>query len=114
MNAATLNLTVHRGITLGPITFVFKDEDGAVVDLTGYTAHAEARKRLSGPVVIDFEPTVSDATAGEVTIYRTDELTNAYAAGLYRWDLVLENASGERLGPFLAGEVTVATLNTQP
>ncbi len=44
----------------------------------------------------------------------TDTETDALAGGMYRWDLVLINGSGERLGPFAAGEIEVLDMNSQP
>lgn len=117
MTPATLNLTIYRGITFGPIVITCKDSDGVVVDLTGYSVFADARKdplNVNTPIAFSLDPEITDADAGEITMTFTDEQAETKPLGKFGWDLVLQNPAGERLGPFIVGKVTVKLLNTQP
>ena len=108
------NLYARRGITFGPIKVVCKNGDGDPVDLTDWKAWAEARENPGCPVQIDLAPEITDAAAGEITFDHADEVTATWPAGTFRWDLVLENPDGQRLGPFVAGTITVEDVITLP
>lgn len=114
MTPVTHNLTIRRGITFGPLTFEFKDDAGDPVDLTGWQIFADVRKKPTDEVAFSLEPEITDAEAGIAVIEFTDEETDELTAGSYGWDLVLQNPDGERLGPYLAGRVSVKTIYTQP
>lgn len=103
-----------RGTKLGPLVLTARDTTGALVDLTGWTIYADARAQ-GAPDVVAFSmgATITDATAGEITIVKTDEETDAFDLGRYFYDVVLENVAGERFGPFATGIVSVKDLNTQ-
>ena len=103
----TFNLTIRRGITLGPITFTLYGESG-VFDLTGYSVFAEIKTAAGATAIVkNLSPTISSATGGQITITLTDEATQALTAGSYAWDLILQDAGGARTGPYLAGEAIV-------
>jgi hypothetical protein len=110
----TLDLRIYRGITFAPDTIAVLDEDAEVVDLSGCTLYAQARAWGFRSPVIDLAPTITTAADGIVTIALTDEETAALVPGVYRWDLVVENAGGERLGPYVAGLLIVQAINTVP
>ena len=123
MTPATLNLLLNPGVTFGPITFTFKDSNGDPIDLTDYNVWAWVKtSREDLPVQepkIDLAPTITDAANGQITIYITDEDTydieeSPEDPGYDYWDLILENTSGERLGPFVVGTFTVCKIITQP
>lgn len=108
-----LDLICRKGITFGPITLSLDDENGADFDLTGYSVFAEVKTaKGAGAVFLNLSPTVSNATAGQISISLTDTQTAALTAGTYGWDLVIENASGERTGPILQGEFEVEEIYT--
>ncbi len=108
------NFTIYRGVAFGPKVFVFKDSTGAVIDLSGLTARAQARENVNGAVKVDLEPEVTDAAAGEVTMEFTLAEVTAMPAGKFQWDMVFEQGDGERIGPFVFGELKIPVLNTQP
>jgi hypothetical protein len=115
MKPAIHDITIRRGATFGPKRFAFKDDAGNPVDLIGWKVWAHARKRPLGPLLFDLAPQITDAPAGVVTIYRTDEQTSAYPRlEEGAWDLLLENPDGERIGPLVAGFVNVQIPSTQP
>ncbi len=86
----------------------------AVAPLTGWTALAMVRTNPQRHLILDLAPVITNATGGEITISLTDEETAAIETpGDYVWDLVLERPSGERLGPFIAGNFIITTANTR-
>lgn len=113
MTPATLNLTLYRGTTFA-LGFICKDDNLAVINLTGWTAHAMVRTTPQRHLVLDLQPTIPVGTDGRVSISLTDEQTAAIETpGEFEWDLVLERPSGEKLGPFLAGVFVITTANTR-
>lgn len=114
MTPARLNLTIRRGVTFGPIKITCKDGSGVAMNLTDWHAFAQVRKKPGQTVVLDLEPEITNPTAGEVTIGFTDEETASMTAGSFLWDFVLENPTGERLGPYLAGSCNISSIITQP
>ena len=114
---ATLNLTIKRGTTFGPILITAKDGTGAVVPLAGYTAYAEARKGPGSAVVIDFAPVIAaDDTDGLITIPAIPHAeTKDIPSCAIPWDLILEAPDGTRATePLLEGRVSINQLITQP
>lgn len=78
---------------------------GVVVDLTGYTPHAQARRIPDDTLLKDLNPSVTDAAGGEVTIPKFDQdatlLFKPCTDG--KWSLVLENTGGDWQPPIVAG-----------
>lgn len=114
MTPGPLNLTLWRGSTFGPVTFTCKDSQGNAVDLTGWVPLAQVRVAPIKPVMVDLAPTIPNPVNGKVVIYFTDEQTLTMPHGDFVWDFLLQNPSGEILGPFLAGKFTIRTNVTQP
>jgi hypothetical protein len=116
--AGTLNLTITRGVTYGPILISCKDAQGDPVPLAGWTAFAEMRKKPApaSAVVLDFAPVIAaDDAAGLVTIPRLSHAdTAALPPGVFGWDLILQDAAGIRYEPTLAGTCTISAINTAP
>ncbi len=114
MTPGAYNLTIRPGVAFA-ITFAFTEDDGTTpIDLTGWTAHAHVRKLPTSALVKDLAPAVSDGPGGVVAIEFTDEDTAAFTPGNFRWDLILENPSGSRLGPYLSGLCAITLPITQP
>ncbi len=114
---ATLNLTIKRGTTFGPIIITAKDGTGAVVPLAGYTAYAAARKGPGSGVVIDFAPIIeSDDADGLITIPAIPHATTKDIPSCsIPWDMILEAPDGTRATePLLEGRVSINQLITQP
>lgn len=111
MIPAPKNFNLYRGSTFPSKTFRALEEDQVTpVPLIGYTAHAKVRLRVSGPVIIDLLPFISDEVNGEITTPAiSDENTLALPCGNYIWDLLLEDPAGARTGPYVAGTFTITT-----
>lgn len=114
---ATLNLTINRGTTFGPVLITAKDGTGAVVPLAGYTAYAEARKSAGRSVVIDFSPVIeADDADGLITIPAIPYADTADIPPCsVPWDLILESPDGVRMTtPLIRGRVSINQIITQP
>ena len=88
---------------------------GVVVDLTGYIAHAHARRIPDDTVLQNLSPIITDYTGGEITIGKfTDEQTLNFSTIVNgRWSLVLENGAGDWLPPIMAGAYSVVNSVTR-
>lgn len=110
-----IDLRIYRGASYGPLRIRLHNHQNAPVDLSGWTVWAEVRTDAeASQVAANLAPQITDAPAGLVEISLTDEQTAALTVGSYRWDLLAENPSGERIGPLVSGAVTITKLITQP
>ena len=79
---------------------VYKDSDGAVIDITGYTARLQARTSYEddsdpAPVALSSSPGVVIAGAeGKVTFFITNAQTSGLTPGEYVYDAELIDGSG--------------------
>jgi len=114
MTPAKLNLTIYQGATFLPVRFTALDENGAAVNLTGWSVYAVARVSPTKAEAFDFAPVVTTAASGLITIPQmTDEATAVLTPGRYTWDMILENGAGQRLGPYFSGIVDVLKINSR-
>jgi hypothetical protein len=90
--------------------------DDHPVDLTGITPEAVVRRTDESDVVLDLNPSVTNATTGQITIPAMTTVTtkNIDSVGTFGWDLVLVNGSGDRFGPYVAGPFVITDNITQP
>ncbi len=110
-----LPLTITKGVTYGPVIFQFKNEDGTPFDLSAggtWKVFAYGRRTKDAKNYIDLNPLITDAAGGEVTMGFSDEQTNVMMGGIYDWDMVLEVPTGERIGPYFAGDLKIREINT--
>lgn len=96
--------------------FTRKDSSGVVVDMTGYTARMQIRRK-PGTAVIDTLSTangkiVIGATEGTLDLILEDDETQAYTPGLYVYDIALVDADG-RPHDWMEGEVEVVAEVTE-
>ena len=89
--------------------------DDHPVDLTGITPEAMVRRTTDSDVVIDLNPSVTNAATGEITIpaMTTTTTKNMDFVGTFGWDLVLVNGNGDRFGPYISGPFVVKDNITQ-
>lgn len=88
---------------------------GVVVNLTGFTAHAQARRIPDDTLLQNLAPTITNAAGGEITIPKfTDEQTLLFKPiSNGKWSLVLENSTGDWLPAIVAGAYSVTTSVTR-
>lgn len=109
-----LDITIWRGLTYGPQIVIAKDTAGAVYNLTGWSVYAEVRKETPLTVLLNLNPSITNASTGEITMEVTPAVTLALAEAVAFWDLVLKTPSGRKLGPYIGGTAVIATAITQP
>jgi len=110
MTAGIYNFTMDQGSTW-TLQIVYEDPNGTPINLTGYTAEMQVRRKFDSPA-----PVLTLATGGQgivitggtgtIAITATDEQTEAIDAGLYVYDLELDNG-GVRTR-LIQGSVTVS------
>lgn len=89
---------------------------GAVVNLTGFTAHAQARRIPDDTLLQNLAPEIlAPETNGQIKIgLFTDEQTLAFKQIVNgKWSLVLENSGGDWLPAIVAGAYSVTTSVTR-
>ena len=99
---------VNHGANTGTAT-----ADDNPTDLSAYTVEAKVRRsdRVGAEVILDLNPSVTNATTGEITIpaISANDTNDIGFTGSFRWDMVLVQAFGaERFGPFLSGPFIIS------
>ena len=107
----TYNITLQRRADYS-VLLQFKDSSDAVIDLTGYTAYAQAWNKARTKKYADFTIAYTNRTNGQITISLTDTQTAAFIDELY-YDVLLEDGSGNR-EYYLEGVMTVSEGYTAP
>jgi len=105
MSAGTYNFILEQGATFNRI-LTLKENDSAM-DLTGYSVASKMRSTHdSSTVVGTFTCTISDASAGKITMQMTNSTTAAIEEGIYVYDLEITASSGT-VTRIMEGKVTV-------
>lgn len=90
--ALKANITIDQGTSFATSIDV-TDEEGNLVDLTGFTGAAQMRKHYTSSTYYSFAVSISAGT-GEVTLSMSANATNNVAAGRYVYDCELTDANG--------------------
>lgn len=104
------DLYLSRGATLSQ-EMMFK-ENGAVIDLTGYTARSQVREEPDGGALICEMMTAVYGPTGTVIITIGAETSAGLASGVYCWDLKL-TAPGGVTEYYIGGQFTVQPTVTE-
>jgi len=99
------NISLQRRADFS-ITLQFKDSTDAAINLTGWTAAAQAWNKDRSTKYADFTITYTNRSTGTIAIALTDEQTALFPNEAY-YDLLLTNASGLK-EYYLAGTIFVA------
>ena len=108
----TYNFTLQRRADYS-LLLQFKDSTNAVIDLTGYTAYAQAWNEGRTTKYADFAIAYTDRSNGQITISLTDTQTATFTPDELRYDVLLEDASGNR-EYYLEGVIYVSQGYTAP
>ena len=103
--ASISNIFIDQGATF-TTTVTVSDANGDAVSLSGYSVAAQIRKSHLSSTSTAFTASISNASAGEITISLTDSQTTSLEAGRYVYD-VLITASGGAKTRVVEGQVTV-------
>lgn len=107
----TYNITLQRRADYS-VLLQFKDSNDAAIDLTGYTAYAQAWNESRITKYADFGIAYTNRANGQITISLTDTQTASFPDDL-RYDVLLEDGSGNR-EYYLEGTITVSQGYTAP
>ncbi len=111
ISPGTYNVTLQRRADFS-LDLQFKDSSGSVIDLTGYTAYAQAWNEGRTTKSADFAVTYTNRSNGQIKISLTDTQTTTFPDEL-RYDVLLENPGGER-EYYLEGIIFVSQGYTAP
>ena len=103
--ASISNIFIDQGATF-TTTVTVTDSNGDAVNLSGYSVAAQIRKTFLSSSATAFTATISNASAGEITITLSPTQTAALEAGRFVYD-VLITASGGTKTRVVEGQVTV-------
>lgn len=103
--ALKANIVIDQGASF-ETTIDVTDEDGTVVNLTGYTGAAQMRKHYTSSAQTAFTVAISSA-AGQVTLSMNSATTNSISAGRYVYDLELTETATSTVTRLVEGIVTV-------
>ena len=103
--ASISNIFIDQGATF-TTTVTVSDANGDAVNLSGYSVAAQIRKTFLSSSATAFTASISNASAGEITISLTDSQTTSLESGRYVYD-VLITASGGTKTRVVEGQVTV-------
>ena len=92
ISPGTYNISLQRRADYS-ITLQFKDSTNAAIDLTGWTAAAQAWNQGRTTKYADFTVTYTNRATGTIAIALTDEQTATFPGEAY-YDVLLTNPSG--------------------
>jgi hypothetical protein len=105
MSAGTYNFILEQGATFNRILTL--KEDNGVMDLTGYSVASLMRSTHDSSIVVGtFTCTVSDASAGKITMSMTNSITGAIEEAIYVYDVEITSSAGA-VTRIMEGQVTV-------
>ena len=82
------NIFIDQGATF-TTTVTVSDANGDAVNLSGYSVAAQIRKTFLSSSATAFTASISNASAGEITISLTDSQTTSLESGRYVYDVVI-------------------------
>lgn len=93
--ATVSNLYIDQGSDFSAIV-TLKNQDGSVINLTGYALAAQFRKSYQSSSATNFIVSAYDATAGKIRLQLSASSSSAVAAGRYLYDVEITSPTGER------------------
>ena len=90
----TYNITLQRRADYS-VLLQFKDSNDAAIDLTGWTAAAQAWNKDRTTKHADFAVAYTDRLTGQITISLTDAQTEVFPNEAY-YDVLLTDTSGSK------------------
>jgi endoglucanase Acf2 len=105
--AAKANIVIDQGTDYST-SIIVSDENGDVVDLTGYTGVGQVRKHYTSSTAYDFTITFSANRAeGIVTISMPRSVTANLEAGRYVYDVEITDTNANNTTRLVEGIITV-------
>ena len=105
MAAGTYNFTIEQGATFSRL-LTLKEND-SVMNLSGYSAASQMRlSHDTSTVAGTISATITNASAGQITLSMTSSATGAIEEGMYVYDIEITASSGA-VTRILQGKVTL-------
>ena len=93
--ASISNIFIDQGATF-TTTVTVTDANGDAVSLSGYSVAAQIRKTFLSSSATAFTATISNASAGEITITLSPTQTAALEAGRFVYDVLITASGGDK------------------
>jgi len=104
MSAARYNLIIDQGSDFAVNLTI--SEDGAVKNLTGFSARAQMRStKISSTIAATFTCTIESPSAGVIRMSLPHAISSALASGRFYYDLELYTGGDSSVTRLLYGEV---------
>lgn len=113
MAAGSYNIVCDQGATFG-LSMTYKDANGAIINLTTYTARMQVRSKASAPTTILSLTSSPGAgitlggAAGTIVISISASSTAALEPGDYVYDLELVNTTSSAVTRLIQGKFKVS------
>jgi len=91
----TYNMTVQRRADHS-VQLVFKDNNSAAINLTGFTVAAQVWDESRSNKYADFAVTYTNRSTGTVDIALTDTQTATFSPDLLKYDVLLTDSNGSK------------------
>lgn len=92
--AAKANIVIDQGADFST-TVTVTDDNGDIVDLTGYTSSGQIRKNFTSSTSYDFTTSIN-ASGGTITLSLSRTTTANIAAGRYVYDVEITSSANTR------------------
>lgn len=102
------DITIYQGATFAT-SFVYQDDNGTAVNLTGYTAQMQIREENTHEVLLDLTTTAGltiTAASGKVDIAITAAQSAAFEVQNAEYDLLIKSTGGT-VTPLMRGAFVV-------
>jgi hypothetical protein len=103
--AGYVELTIEQGANFNTVLDL-KDAAGGVLNLAGYEVAAQLRKSYYSTTSTSFTMTITDATAGQITMAMDSATSANVTSGRYVYDVLITSGSGVKTR-IIEGIVTV-------
>ena len=93
--ATITNLFIDQGSDYSSI-ITLTNQDGTVINLTGYTVASQFRKSATSSTSVAFTATVNNAATGQIRLQLSASASSAIAAGRYVYDIEITLSGAKR------------------
>ena len=103
--AGFVELSIEQGANFNTVLDL-KDAAGGILNLAGYEVAAQLRKSYYSSTATDFTMTITDASAGQITMAMSPTVTANVTPGRYVYDVLITSGAGVKTR-IIEGIVTV-------
>jgi len=100
------DITIDRGSSYTQ-TVVVSAANGAIQNLTGYSARGKIRKSYASTTSVDFTITIPNPTFGELVVSLSSSTSLSLKSGRYVYDIEIYKTSPAEVVRVLEGQVEV-------